>query len=436
MYDLLPFTILIVLVHGRKDILMKMKHLTLEDRKQIQSGIESGQSKTAIARSVGKHPSTVSKEIIRHRTLKPRNRFNLAVVCSRFKNCPRHRRDCSEHCPDYTEQSCMRRDRHIGACNHCDNVKNCKLDHYFYNAIKAHETYLFHLSDSRQGINLTTVEAKRIAETIAPLLRKGQSVYQILVNHPEIELSPKSLYNYIESGVFKDFGVDNFSLRRQVSMKARKKLKKRKEPINYEGRKYLDYLEFIKENPTVPTTEMDTIFNQTEGPFIQTFSFQNTSLMIGFLHSEKTSVSMASSLDYLQELLGNDYRKLFSLLLTDRGTEFEKYELFESNAETGQFRTHIFYCDPQTPSQKPHVENNHNYVRDIIPNGRELQKITQQDLLLLFSHINSVPRRVLNGRTPYEVFSFFYGEEILHKLGIQRIPPDTVTLHPFLLKIE
>lgn len=415
---------------------MKMKHLTLEERKLIQSGIEEGFSKAAIARTIGKDPTTVSKEILRHRTLKPRNRFNHAVVCSNFKACHHHRRNCSEQCPDYIEQPCLRRDRHIGACNHCDKLYTCKLDRYFYNAVKAHEAYLFHLSDSRQGINLTTEEVKRIAETIAPLLHKGQSIYQILVNHPEIELSPKSLYTYIESGIFKDFGVDNFSLRRQVSMKARKKLKKRKEPVNYEGRKYTDYLEFVKENPTIPTTEMDTVYNQSEGPFIQTFSFQNTGLMIGFLHSEKTSASMASSLDYLQELLGDDYGKLFSLLLTDRGTEFEKYELFECNAETGQLRTNIFYCDPQTPSQKPHVENNHNYVRDIIPNGRELQKITQQDLLLLFSHINSVPRRVLNGRTPYEVFSFFYGEEILHKLGIQRIPPDTVTLQPFLLKIE
>lgn len=415
---------------------MKMKHLTLEDRKQIQSGIENGLSKTAIARTICKDPTTVSKEILRHRTLKPRNRFNHSVVCSKLKNCPRHRRSCSEQCPDYIEQPCLRRDRHIGACNHCDKLYTCKLDRYFYNAVKAHEAYLFHLSDSRQGINLTTEEAKRIAETIAPLLHKGQSIYQILVNHPEIELSPKSLYTYIESGIFKDFGVDNFSLRRQVSMKTRKKLKKRKEPVNYEGRKYTDYLEFIKENPTIPTTEMDTVYNQSEGPFIQTFSFQNTSLMIGFLHSEKTSASMASTLDYLQELLGDNYEKLFSLLLTDRGTEFEKYELFECNAETGQPRTNIFYCDPQTPSQKPHVENNHNYVRDIIPNGRELKKMTQQDLLVLFSHINSVPRRVLNGRTPYEVFSFFYGEKILHKLGIQRIPPDTVTLQPFLLKIE
>lgn len=104
--------------------------------------------------------------------------------------------------------------------------------------------------------------------------------------------------------------------------------------------------------------------------------------------------------------------------------------------QTGQFRTNIFYCDPQTPSQKPHVENNHNYVRDVIPNGTDLRNLTQQDLLLLFSHINSTPRKVLNGKTPYEVFSFFYGEEILHKLGIQRIQPDAVTLQPFLLKIE
>ena len=82
--------------------------------------------------------------------------------------------------------------------------------------------------------------------------------------------------------------------------------------------------------------------------------------MIGFLHTEKTSESMASMLDDLQEILQDDYFKLFSLLLTDRGSEFEKYQLFEVNTETGEIRTNIFYCDPQTPSQKPHVENNHN----------------------------------------------------------------------------
>lgn len=415
---------------------MKAKHLTLDERKTIQEGIENRLSKTAIARSICKDPSTIAKEIKKHRTLKPRNRFNSTVICSNFKQCTLSRKKCSEDCPSYIEQSCSLRDRSIGACNHCPDISHCRLDHYFYNANHAHESYLFHLSDSRQGVNLSEPERLLIAQTIAPLLKKGQSLYQILTNHPEISLSVKSLYTYIEGGVFKDFGIDNFSLRRQVSMRQRKKLKKRREPVNYDGHKFSDYLEFIKDNPSIPTTEMDTVYNRPEGPYIQTFSFQNTGLMIGFLHQEKTSESMASTLDFLQELLGIAYFRLFSLIITDRGTEFEKTALFERNPETGQIRTNIFYCDPQSPSQKPHVENNHNYVRDILPNERNLENLTQEDLNLVFSHINSVPRKVLGGRTPYEAFSFFYGEEVLTQMGIKRISPDSVTLQPYLLKIE
>ena len=275
----------------------------------------------------------------------------------------------------------------------------------------------------------------KIIDIIKPLLKQGQSVYQIIKNHPEINLSVKSLYTYIESGIFQDYGIDIFSLRRQVSMKKRKKLKKRKEPVNYEGRRYKDYLQFIKNNPTIPTTQMDTVYNNQDGPYIQTFIFQNTGLMIGFLHTEKTSESMASTLDKLQTILEDDYYKLFSLLLTDRGSEFEKYQLFEINIETGEIRSNIFYCDPQTPSQKPNVENNHNYVRNIIPNKKSIKHLTQEDISLMFSHINSTPRKSLNGKTPYEAFEFLYGSEILNKLNIQKIEKDTVTLQPYLLNI-
>lgn len=219
-------------------------------------------------------------------------------------------------------------------------------------------------------------------------------------------------------------------------MRTRKKMKKRKEPVNYDGHKYTDYLEFIKNNPSIPTTQMDTVYNHQDGPYIQTFIFQNTNLMIGFLHTERTSTSMASSLDILQEKLGDDYSKLFSLILTDRGPEFEKYDLFEVNTSTGEIRGNIFYCDPQTPSQKPNVENNHNYVRDIIPNKKSIKHLTQEDIDLMFSHINSSPRAALNGKTPYEAFEFLYGTEILNKLNVQKIDKDMVTLQPYLLNIK
>lgn len=412
---------------------IKVSHLSLEDRKNIELGIIEGLSKTQIAKKINRNISTVSKEITKHRKLKPRNTFNADSICIHLKECRR----CTKKCERYQEPSCSRRDRNIGACNCCPNISKCKLDKYFYYANKANETYLYTLVDSRVGVNLTYPELKQIATIMKPLLDKGQTIYQILENHPEITQCAKTIYTYIEMGLFKDFGIDNFSLKRKVSRKVRsKKLKKRKQPVNYEGREYKDYLEYAKTHPFESTTEMDTLYNHQSGPYIQTFIFENTSLMIGFLHQEKTSISMASTLDKLQLLLEDDYYTHFSLLLTDRGSEFEKYELFENNIELNEARGHIFYCDPQRPDQKPHVETNHNFVRNILPNGTSLKNISQDDLNLMFSHINSVPRGNLGGRTPYDVFTYFYGDTVLKKLGIQRIEKDMVTLKPYLLKIK
>ena len=76
---------------------------------------------------------------------------------------------------------------------------------------------------------------------------------------------------------------------------------------------------------------MDTVYNSQSGPFIQTFYFDNTSLIIGFLHKEKTSASMASILDKTQEILEDDYYNHFSLLLTDRGSKFENNITFNES---------------------------------------------------------------------------------------------------------
>lgn len=408
------------------------KHLSLDDRIKIEEGIVKGLRKFQIANSINKSPSTVAKEIKRNRKLKPRNSFNDNINrCIHLNDC----KVCYNKCKDYEEEPCFRRDRFVGACNNCPSLSKCKLNKYFYKAKIAHGNYLYTLKDSREGVNLTTSELFNIAHIIKPLIEQGQSIYTILENHKEISLCPKTLYTYIEIGLFNDWGINNLSLKRKVKRKIKsKKLKKRSEPADYTGRKYEDYLNFIKLNPNIPTTEMDTVYNSHSGPFIQTFIFENTGLMIGILHSSKTSSSMASSIDYFQNILEDNFKKIFSLLLTDRGAEFAKPELFEINSETGELRCNIFYCDPQMPSQKPHVENNHNFIREILPNGIDWHHLTQEKVDLMFSHINSVPRKSLGGKTPYEAFSFFYGENILSKLNIQKIEKDKVTLQPYLLK--
>lgn len=416
------------------------KHLTLDERKIIQTGIENRSNKVDIARTIGKDPTTIAKEIRKHRIFKPRNQFIYPSICIHRQACG----GCKKRCSKYEEIKCNKRDKSPGACNKCPNIAKCHLDKYFYYAAQADDEYKQDLVDFREGINLTTLEAKELAHILKPLLDQGQSLYQIKSSHNEIKQCIKTLYNYIEMGVFKEYGIDNFSLKEQVNRKQFKhKYKKRKEPANYENHKYKDYLKFKEDNPIVPTTEMDTVLNSKSGPYIQTFYFEGSGLMIGFLHEEKTSESMAKTLDDLENKLGHDlYRELFPLILTDRGIEFEKVDLFEFNQETGEFRTNIFYCDAYQSSQKPHVENTHNYIRDIIPNEMDISNITQDDLNLMFSHINSTPRKSLKGKTPYEVFGFMMstsenpnrGKEILDLLNIKEIKRDEVTLKPYLIK--
>lgn len=408
------------------------KHLSLEERKIIQTGIENRCNKVDIARTLGKDPTTIAKEIRKHREFKPRNVRLYPNICIHRKECG----TCFKKCKLYEEPICKMRDRSPGACNKCPKITNCHLDKYFYYATKANQEYLDELVDSRVGINLTVSEKKQIGQIMAPLLKQGQSVYQILSSHNEISQCEKTIYNYIEMGVFKEEGIDVFSLKEQVSRKQFKnKYKKRKSIANYDGRKYEDYLIFKEQNQNVITIEMDAVYNEQSGPYIQTFLFQNTMFMFGILKKDKTSLSMAESLEYLESTLGHDlYRKYFSLILTDRGVEFQKHNLFEFNIETGEFRTNIFYCDPMQSSQKARVENNHNYVRDIITNELSLKNITQEDLNLVFSHINSTPRESLNGKTPYEIMEFLYGKELLDLLDIKQIKRDEVVLKPYLIK--
>ena len=149
------------------------------------------------------------------------------------------------------------------------------------------------LIDSRQGGNLTVQEAKEMAETIAPLLRQGQSPYQIVAEHPELGISEKTLYNYIEGDVFHELaGITVMDLRRQVSRKISKQksqgYKKRSDRKYLRGRTYKDYKQYIAENPDVFVTQMDTVYNdESNGPFIQTFKFISAALLFAIYHERK-----------------------------------------------------------------------------------------------------------------------------------------------------
>ena len=120
-------------------------------------------------------------------------------------------------------------------------------------------------------------------------------------------------------------------------------------------------------------------------------------------------------------------------MLTDNGGEFSCVSSFENDLNSRQ-ESNLFFCDPNSPYQKPHVENNHTLLRNIVPSGTSFDDFCQDTVNLIFSHINSVKRKQFNGKSAYEMFSFTYSNKLAETLGISYIQPELVVQSPKLLR--
>lgn len=414
----------------------KNKHMSLSDRIVIESGIREGCSKAEIAKRIGKSPSTVGKEI--KRNLHITHRFTLPRECAAYKHCKRGR-TCENDCPDFVQYICLRRDRSPGACNGCSKYSHCRFTKYTYTAKAAESNYRVNMRVPREGVNMKYSEAHRMAKIIGPQLKRGMSPYAIVTNNPQLGISEKTLYNYIEEGVFEEDGIDCTCLRRQTGRKMTKKrkqmYKKRKDRSYLKGRTWDVFQEALKENPDASILEMDTVYsNETNGPFMQTFKFIDFGLLMEVYHDTKTAQAMVDGLNYLEGIIGRDlFSKYVTFIVTDRGSEFTDAEHLEHRPD-GSFRCLVFYCDPMRSNQKGSLENKHHEVRYIFPKSekdlRKLGLIDQDSLRIAVNNINSYVLKDKHGKTPYEIVQFAAPDlyEALKQHGYHQLDKNQINL--------
>ena len=93
-----------------------------------------------------------------------------------------------------------------------------------------------------------------------------------------------------------------------------------------------------------------------------------------------------------------------------------------------------YHIHPSSPGQKGACENNHEFIRRIIPKHTDLGKFSQEQINLMMDHINSYGRAELGDKSPYEMFEFYYGREILDILVVHKISANEIILKPELLR--
>lgn len=436
---------------GTGDIMDKNKHLTIESRKQIEAGLDNCDSFKAIGKVIGKDCTTVSKEVRNHRVFIKTGSFGHAFNdCSqRFtctagmlcngcrKNCRNNCRFCKEclqHCREYSKENCALLEKPPYVCNGCSQRSRCTLEKAFYRAYQAQKEYEDVRSESRSGFDITEEELSSLNQLISPLLRNGQSIHHICTNNPDLlPFCEKTIYSYVDARLIDAMNMD---LPRKVRRRIRKKksVEMKVDKSCRISRTYDDFLQFMKDHPDLPVVQIDSVEGIKGSAVLLTIYFVKSKLQLAFKRACNNSQSVTDIFNWLYETLGPDtYRRLFPTILADNGTEFSNPKAIESDSE-GNRRSYVFYCNPSAPHEKGACENNHEFIRRIIPKGYDIALYSVSQIDLMMSHINSYARPDLGDKTPYEVFSFMYGDDILPKLRQELIPANEIILRPSLIR--
>lgn len=390
----------------------KNKHMTLNDRIEIQECLCKGMTFKAIGKRIGKCQTTISREVKQHMQPYINGYVRTEEVCPRLLKAP-------------------------FVCNGCEKKgrSSCPHRRQIYSAKHAQAAYESLRTDSRSGIPLNKESFYETERIISTAVRNGQHVYHAIQAN-NLPVSTATVYRHIKK---KYYSIGLLDLPRAVKFKPRNTNNPEFIPSRAKiGRTYDDYLEFIELNDSLPIVELDTVIGSVGGKVIMTIHFVSSDFMIGLLLENKTAAEAANKIQALKAHLqssGFKFGDIVPIFLTDNGGEFGNVSAFENDI-AGNPETKLFFCKPSSPQEKPHIEKNHTLFRDIAPGGSSFDDFTQEIVNLIFSHVNSVKRKQFNGKSAYDMFTFAYSRELASALGISEIPAGDVVQSPKLLKFS
>jgi len=427
---------------------MPYEHFTREDRDRLQGHLAKGLRCADIAARLGKDPTSVSREVKRNRTSDGvrHGMEKNCLRCARFKECDLEglcgdfclgrgcktcmRKDATAFCPGHEPTACRKTTRFPHVCNGCRMRSSCKFERFTYSAKIAQSKADIAASEPRRGYDLTGRELGEIDELVTPLMLRGLSLNSIYLAHAgEIPVELKTLYTMVNRG---DVGPGRMHgvemVRRKPRRRSKPKSGNRVPRASLEGRSWADFCA-LDEDERDARWEMDTVIGRPGGRCLLTLLHRLTRLQLALLLAGCTQAEVGAALDALSCLPGSPFAPgRRALVLTDNGGEFFDAEGIEADG-----RIRLYYCEPYSSWQKGAAERGHRLYRRIVPKGASFDGLDRAGCALMMSHVNSLPREVLGGRSPLDLAVPMFGGEFFEALGVERLEPDDVLLLPSLL---
>lgn len=131
---------------------------------------------------------------------------------------------------------------------------------------------------------------------------------------------------------------------------------------------------------------------------------RKTRYSISFVIPNKTTSSVVSSIDMLEQTIGSElFKKVFSTITFDNGCEFQDFKgIARSCTNNMEPRTKVYYANPYRSCERGSNENCNRMYRRHLPKKVDFSGLEQIKLNKIQNIINNTPRKILDGDSARE----------------------------------
>jgi len=390
-----------------------MQHLKYHDRVLIEFEISENPDSTlkSVAEKLGVSRSTVMREIIRNSTVTKSKIVFYKDPGKAVEPCPRLRK--WPYC-----------------CNRCAKT-NCPRTRLHYRAGEAERTSkATNAKAARKPSRETLRRAAEVDAKVSPMITSGVSI-EAAVRAAGCDVHPTTIRRWIDRNLIGPSRVDlpRAARFRPKALYDYSRAKRSDAParITY-GRTVADYRKAMSEGRARVAVQCDTVIGTAhDAHCILTVMLVRPKCRVQFgFRVRKSKEAVTAKLLWLWEAM-DSFGCAFGLLLTDNGPEF--YGVADAeNDPCGVHRFNAYFTDPYNSSQKAECESNHRLCRYGQGKGESIDAISDQDVLDLFSKVNSYPRESLGWLSPFQSFrkAFPGAAGLIGALGYREIPADQI----------
>lgn len=332
----------------------KHKHLTYKERVIIELRLKDGQSPYKIAKEIGYASNTVRNEIACGTVsqIKQGKIIKLYLADAGEAVYIKNRKNC---CPKFKRLKCSAFIKYV-----CNKMKtsNWSVDACF-----------------------------------------GYALNNNLFLRSEM-VCTKTLYNYIDLQLLEIRNSD-------LPMKLRRNTKPRFIRINKRINKRMlgtsieQHPENILTREEFGHWEIDTVIGTKDksDSVLLTLAERQTRHFIVRKIASKTAEAVQNELTQIKDYFGDQFKEVFKSITSDNGQEFAELHHLEKD-----YGVKIYFTHPYASYERGTNERHNGLLRRFLPKGNAINEYTLDEIAFIEEWCNTLPRKILNYRTPEEVF--------------------------------